>query len=177
MWYDSLREELLVLNDRGDFSLFCVFLLEWPFTQKKTNRSYTHCSILQLLFYHHHLFPHPPASSLPCNLLQLSNLGLYNRPHHDSCLGLLSHLHPLFFSDNRWAHGGLGGGGGRISIAVANSECMLDLCFCVKGHSNKNIQKSENRPGRWEPITPLSENHITSARRPHLPWQFDFKSI
>ena len=44
---------------------------------------------------------------------------------------------------SRRAYGGLGGGGGRIVIAVANSECMLDLWFCVKGHSNKNIQKSE----------------------------------
>ena len=33
-------------------------------------------------------------------------------------------------------------------ITIANSECMLDLCFCVKGHSNKNIQKSEKSPGR-----------------------------
>ena len=24
----------MVLNARGDFSLFCVFLLEWPFTKK-----------------------------------------------------------------------------------------------------------------------------------------------
>ena len=45
-------------------------------------------------------------------------------------------------------HGGIGGGGGRIAIAVANSECMLDLCFCVKGHSNKkNTKERKIAPG------------------------------
>ena len=130
-----------------------------------------------MLYTYHHIFPHPPASSLPCDLLQLSNLGLYNRPHPDFRLGLLSHLHPLFKSDNRWAHGGLRGGGGRRAIAVANSECMLDLCFCVKGHSNKKHKQAKNHPGRWEPRTPLSANHTTHTRWPHLPWKFDLNPI
>ena len=29
-----------------------------------------------------------------------------------------------------------------------NSKRMLDLCFCVKSHSNKKTQTSKNRPGR-----------------------------
>ena len=33
--YDSMREEFLVLNARGTFSLVCVFMLEGPFTQKQ----------------------------------------------------------------------------------------------------------------------------------------------
>ena len=49
----------------------------------------------------HHLFTHTLDSSLPCDLLQLSNLGLYNRPHLNFRLGLLLRLHPLFNSDNR----------------------------------------------------------------------------
>ena len=49
----------------------------------------------------HHIFPHPIDSLLPCDLIQLSNLGLYNRPHPGFRLGLLLHLHPLFNSDNR----------------------------------------------------------------------------
>ena len=49
----------------------------------------------------HHLFPHPPDSSLPCDILQLSNPGLYNRPQPNFSLGLLLHLHPLFNFYNR----------------------------------------------------------------------------
>ena len=55
----------------------------------------------QTLEKSHHLFPHPPDSSLPCDLLQLSNLGLYNRPHPNFRLGILLNLHPLFNSNNR----------------------------------------------------------------------------
>ena len=37
LWYDSVREELLVLNARGDFLLASVLFLEWFFT--KTHKS------------------------------------------------------------------------------------------------------------------------------------------
>ena len=44
---------------------------------------------------YHHLFPHPPASSLPCVLLHLPKLCLYNIPHPNFRLFLLILLHPL----------------------------------------------------------------------------------
>ena len=36
----------------------------------------------------------------------------------------------LFNCDNMWARGGLGVGGGRLAIAVANSEFDVDLFLC-----------------------------------------------
>ena len=58
-----------------------------------------------------HLLPHPSDSFLPCVLLRLSNLCLYNRPHpdihHDPLL-----VHDLLLNcDNRLYHGRNGVGG------------------------------------------------------------------
>ena len=94
----------------------------------------------------HQLFPHPPYSSLSCDILQLSNLCLYNRPHPDFGFVMLLHLHPLCNCDNLWAHGGLGVGE-DLAIAVTNRDCMVNLFFCVKIHSKKKTEANKNGPG------------------------------
>ena len=114
----------------------------------------------------HHLFPHPPDFPVPCVLLNLSNILLYNTPHPNLCLNTVLLLHPLCNCDTRWAHGGLGVGE-HLSIAVANGECAVDLFFVWKVIPTKNrIQKK--LPGKWEPTTTLSAKHIAqNLQGPH----------
>ena len=92
----------------------------------------------------HHLFPRPPSSSLPCDLILISNLGLCNRPHTDFFLGLILRIHPLFNFDNRWTHGGLGVVE-ALAITLVNSEHMVDFFFKVI--PTKKPQAKEIAPG------------------------------
>ena len=93
-------------------------------------------------------FYHPPHFYLPCGILQLSNLGLYKRPHTNFCISLILYLHPLFKSENKLYHDGLGRGrGGLISISVANSERIIDLFFVLKVIPTNNKQAKTNCPG------------------------------
>ena len=44
---------------------------------------------------------------------------------------------------------------------------VLLICFCVK----INFKKANNKsPKHWEPITPLSANHIAQSFNPHIHW-------
>ena len=93
-------------------------------TREKNNLSFSSAQIRmgQGTSSYHHLFPSPTASFLSCDILLISNLGLYNRPHPNFRLGLLLHLHTIFNSDSRLDHGGLGGGEGyQIANSVENS--------------------------------------------------------
>ena len=53
------------------------------------------------------------------------------------------------------------------------SQSMLDLCVCVKNHSNKRTLASKKSP-RALRTNNSSAKYITHARRSHLPWQFNF---
>ena len=91
---------------------------------------------------YHHLFPNRPAFSLPCVIPHLSNLCLYNIPHPDFPPFLLLLLHPLLNFENGWDHGGLAVGE-RLSIAVANNECAVDLFLCeILFQKNGSKQKT-----------------------------------
>ena len=125
----------------------------------------------------------PPLSSSSCfftPLLYSPTLQpwpLQQTPPRFFCLGLLSHLHLIFSIDNSWAHGGLGGGGVRIAIVVVNSECVLDLCFCVKIYSNKKTQASKKSPRALRTNNSSLRKSFHTIPRTHLPWQFDFNPI